>query len=49
MKRKELHPLLAIILTMGIVGYPRVMLVFYSDNLKLTHKIEIIGAQVAIQ
>ena len=46
MKREEIHPLLAIILTMGIVGYPRVRLVIYfTDILKLTHKIEIIGAQ----
>ena len=45
MKREEIHPLLAIILTMGIVGYPRVRLVIYfTDILKLTHKIEIIGA-----
>ena len=46
MKREEIHPLLAIILTMGIVGYPRVRLVIYfTDVLKLAHKIEIIGAQ----
>ena len=37
---------LAIILTMGIVGYPRVRLVIYfTEILELTHKIEIIGAQ----
>ena len=43
---EEIQPLLAIILTMGIVGYPRVRLVIYfTEILELTHKIEIIGAQ----